>query len=105
MIKEKYFKDTSLDQDIVDELLPEFIEEITEEFGNLLESFNLGNLSEVQKFAHKIKGVSECYGAHHVESSAKAIEESINANPHLLIIEKIESLRVAINDIKMLSLV
>ena len=80
MINKEHFKTTSLDSDLLAELLPDFLKEITDEFENLLVYFNTGNLVKVKDIAHKIKGTSQTFGAFKVEEYAGQIERIIFEN-------------------------
>ncbi len=61
-------------------LLPDFFEEIEEDF-ELMRLVDLNNgETEIQKIAHKIKGSAATYGAVLIAEKAKILEECIIAN-------------------------
>lgn len=93
MIYKEHFKTTSLDSEILEELLPQFIIEITNEFEKLLENFNSNNHQNVREIAHKIRGTTKVYGAFEIEKSAEQIEHFFLENNEDSLLESIEGMR------------
>lgn len=96
MKTQELFVTTSLDTDIVYELLPEFIDEIQNEFDKLLENFNNNRLPNVMEIAHKMNGASKSFGAFRIEQKTANIISTIKEKNGLLLIEAIESLKAEI---------
>lgn len=99
MTKKEHFVNTSLDAEIVQELLPQFLQEINQEFEKLLQSFNLNDLNAVYEIAHKIKGATQSFGAHYIERNTKHILQMLEAKNTTHLIEAIENLRIEINQL------
>ncbi|MBL4708034.1 MAG: hypothetical protein JKY48_06305 [Flavobacteriales bacterium] len=100
MINNEQLITTSLDSEIVNELFPEFLKELSLESDKLLESFNLNDLVKVKEIAHKIIGVTQTFGAHHVKRNANNIIVIIDKNNGISLIEEIEDLRIGIRELK-----
>ncbi len=98
LIKE-YFTPVSLDEDMIEELLPTFVEEVEEDMQKLIECFNENETDGVKKRVHKIKGVAKCYGAHSLVEKSEKIEACIEEKSSELI-ELIEELRQEVMSLK-----
>lgn len=83
--------------ELLDELLPQFLKEITIEFNKLLSSFNIGNHEKVMEVAHKIRGTAQVFGAFEIEENAERIEKILAGNKRDSLLQSIEDLR---NNIK-----
>lgn len=99
MIKEEHFKTTSLDADLVDELLPQFLDEMSSEFQDLLDSFNRNDLENVKSIAHRMRGTAQVFGAYCIEENAEQIENFIIEDEGITLLEYIEELKLTVKKI------
>ena len=74
-----FFSKTELSTESFKELLPIFFEEIFEDYSILKDEFVRGNLSEVRRFSHKIKGTASSYSAILLFSAAIELQKSLDS--------------------------
>lgn len=96
MFKKNHLITTSLDSELIEELLPDFLSELTVEFENLLAHFNAGNQIQIKNTIHKIRGTAQVFGAFKIEQNAKEIEHVITEKNDFFLLEAIEKMRINI---------
>ena len=96
MVIEEHFIGTSLDTELVEELLPQFLSEMSSDFKNLLESFNRNNHTVVREVAHRMRGTAKVFGAFRIEKLAETVELRVVTEGQPFLLESIEELRTNI---------
>ncbi len=75
--------DTTADNDIICNLIPEFLDSLCESIHELDEAVKSNNIQEVKSISHDIKGSAGLYGFHEISSTAARIEQAAGKNePH-----------------------
>lgn len=72
------FTSTELSANSFKELLPEFFEELYEDFEILELSVDKEDFSEIKRLAHKIKGSAASFAAQLISEKARMLQQSVN---------------------------
>lgn len=72
--KEKVLENLMGDNDLLDELISMFSVELPDFSAKIMENFKAGNLSEVKKSAHRLKGAAGFSGARRIERIAQEMQ-------------------------------
>lgn len=92
--RDKVLENLMGDTDLLDELVSMFSVELPDFFAKIQDSFKEGNLSEIRKISHQLKGAAGFSGARRVERIAREIQElseddgTSNLEPLLNYLEK-----------------
>lgn len=83
---------SSSENDLIAELIPEFLDSLCESINELDEAVKNNNMPEVKSISHDIKGSAGLYGFHEISHTAAKIEQAAVKNEHPAITDSFSQL-------------